>query len=163
MVVTGRGIMAGSVGAVSGCALGGGFGWLVHRWLDPVLEGRGGSLEELQGLVASIVLVGAGVGLAAGCILALRLRGHGAAGLTALLVLAAVPFATPLVALAGRLGRPVALAAGALLVSGAVAGARLLVTGSVGQVARRSPPPRPQDATRSSPPPGPRRGDAAGR
>ncbi|MGM0618039.1 MAG: hypothetical protein ACQEUI_07840 [Actinomycetota bacterium] len=130
-MATGRGIVAGSVGAVTGCALGGGLGWLVYRWLDPFLEGRGGPLEELQGLVSTVVLVGGGVGLAAGCILALRLRGHGSAALTAILVLAVVPFATPLVALAGALGWPAALVAGALLVSGAVAGVRLLVTRTV--------------------------------
>lgn len=131
MAGTGRGIVAGSAGAITGCALGGGLGWALYRWLDPLLEGRGSPLEELQGVVTSVVLVGGGVGLAVGCLLALRLRGHGSAALTAVLVLGVVPFATPLVALAGRLGWAAALAAGMLLVSGAVAGVRLLLTRTV--------------------------------
>lgn len=128
MVATGRGIVAGSVGAVTGCALGGGLGWAVYSWLNPLLEGRGGPLEQLQGFVTSVVLVGGGVGLAVGCFLALHLRGYGSALLTTILVLGVVPFATPLVGLAGRLGWQAALLAGVLLVSGAVAGVRLLVT-----------------------------------
>ena len=131
MVGTGRGIVAGSIGAVAGCAVGGGLGWAVYRWLDPLLEGRGGPLEQLQGFVTSVVLVGGGVGLAVGCVLALRLRGYGSAALTAVLVLGVVPFATPLVALAGRLGWPAALVAGVLLVSGAVAAVRLVLTRTV--------------------------------
>ncbi len=105
--------------------------WLVHRWLDPVLEGRGGPLEEFQGIVTSLVLVGAGVGLALGCIIALKVAGHGTAGLTALLVLAVVPFLTPLVALAGRLGWQAALATGILSVVAVVAVVRLLLTRTV--------------------------------
>lgn len=127
----GRGIVAGSVGAVVGCALGGGVGWIVYRWLDPFLEARGGTLEQFQGFASSIVLVGAGAGLLVGCLLALRLRGHRAATVTALLVLAVLPFAAPLVALAGRLGWVAALAAGIAVVTGAVAGARLLLTRAV--------------------------------
>jgi len=123
-----RGILVGSVGAVGGCALGGGLMWLGHRWLDPVLEGRGGPLEQLQGVVTSFVLVGAGVGLAVGCIVALRLAGHGMAGLTALLVLAVVPFLTPLVALAGRLGWQAALGTGILSIVAVVTAVRLLLT-----------------------------------
>ena len=123
-----RGILAGSVGAVVGCALGGGLLWLGHGRLDAILEGRGGPLEQLQGAVTSLVLLGAGVGLAVGCIVALKLTGHGAAGLTALLVLAVVPFLTPLVALAGRLGWQAALATGILAVVVVVAGVRLLLT-----------------------------------
>ena len=126
-----RGILAGSVGAVGGCALGGGLMWLAYRWLDPVLEGRGGPLEHLQGVVTSLVLVGAGVGMALGCVVALRLTGYGSAGLTALLVLAVVPFLTPLVALAGRLGWQAALGTGILSVIAVVAGVRLLLTRTV--------------------------------
>jgi len=123
-----RGILAGSIGAVGGCALGGGLMWLVHRWLDPVLEGRGGPLEDFSGVVGSLVLLGAGVGLALGCVVALKLAGHGIAGLTALLVLAVVPFLTPLVALAGRLGWQAALGTGILSVVAVVAAVRLLLT-----------------------------------
>jgi hypothetical protein len=46
-------------------------------------------------------------------------------------VLGLVPFATPLVALAGRLGSPAAMIAGVVVVSGAVAGVRLLLTRTV--------------------------------
>lgn len=123
-----RGILAGSVGAVGGCAIGGGLGWSVYAWLDPILEGRGDWLEEVQGLVTSVVLVGAGAGLAIGCLVALRLRRHDAAGLSAVLVLGIVPFLTPLVALAGRLGWQAALVAGIVLVAAVVAGVRLLLT-----------------------------------
>jgi hypothetical protein len=127
-VARGRGILAGSVGAVGGCAVGGGLMWLVHGWLDPVLEGRGSPLEELQGVVSSLVLLGAGVGLAVGCVVALKLAGQGTAWLTALLVLAVVPFLTPLVALAGRIAWQAALATGIVAVIAVVAAVRLLLT-----------------------------------
>lgn len=130
--MTGRGILAGSVGAVAGCAVGGGLGWAVYAGIDPILGGRGDWLEELQGLVTSVVLLGAGAGLAIGCLVALRCRGHAAAGLTALLVLGIVPFLTPLVALAGRLGWQTALAVGIVLVTSAVAVVRLLVASTGG-------------------------------
>lgn len=124
-----RGILAGGFGAVGGCALGGGLMmWLVHGRLEPILEGRSGPFEQLQGAATGLLLLGAGVGLAVGCIIALKLAGHGTAVLTAMLVLAVVPFLTPLVALAGRLGWQAALATGILAVLAVVAGARLLLT-----------------------------------
>jgi hypothetical protein len=123
-----RGIVAGSLGAVLGGALGGGVAYAVHLWLDPVLEAAGSPLEELQGIVASLVLVGLGAGLALGCALGLRLRHHEAALVTTLVLLAALPFAAPLVALASRVHWSATLAAGVVIVTGVVAVTRLVVT-----------------------------------
>ncbi|MFP4311740.1 MAG: hypothetical protein ACLFS9_07140 [Nitriliruptoraceae bacterium] len=122
-----RGIVAGSLGAVVGGALGGAAGIVAYRVLDPRLEAAGSPLEELQGLVASLVLVGAGGGLALGCGLALRLRHHDDALLTTVALLAALPFAAPLVALAGRLHGLAALLAGVAIVIAVVAAARLVL------------------------------------
>ena len=123
-----RGILAGSVGAVGGCAVGGGLSWAVYGWVDPILQGGAGWLEGFPSLRASVVLVGAGAGLAIGCLGALRLRGHEVAGVTTVLVLSIVPFLTPLVVLAGRLGWKAALVAGIVLVAAVVTGVRLLLT-----------------------------------
>jgi hypothetical protein len=123
-----RGIMAGSLGAVLGGALGGVAGFGVYAWLDPVLAAAGTPWEELQGIVASLVLIGTGAGLAVGCAVALRLRHHVAALVTSVVLLAALPFAAPLVALASRLHWTAALLAGVLLVVAVVAGTRLVVT-----------------------------------
>lgn len=123
-----RGIVAGSLGAVLGGAFGGGAAYALHLWLDPVLEAAGSPLEELQGFVASLVLVGLGAGLALGCALGLRLRHHAAVLVTTLVLLAALPFAAPLVALASRLHWSAAPVAGVVIVTVVVAGTRLVVT-----------------------------------
>jgi hypothetical protein len=123
-----RGIVAGSVGAVLGGALGGAAGYAVYAWLDPVLAAAGTPWEELQGIVASLVLIGTGAGLAVGCASALRLRHHGAALVTSVALLAALPFAAPLVALASRLHWTAALLAGVVIVTTVVSVTRLLVT-----------------------------------
>jgi hypothetical protein len=126
--VTRRGIVAGSLGAVLGGALGGGVGYALYWWLDPVLEAAGSPLEELQGIVASLVLVGLGAGLALGCALGLRLRHHESVLVTTLVLLAALPFAAPLVALASLVHWSAAPAAGVVIVTGVVAVIRLVVT-----------------------------------
>lgn len=125
--MTRRGIVAGSLGAVLGGALGGGAGYAVHAVLDPLLESAGSPLEELQGIVASLVLVGTGVGVALGCALGLKLRHHEDALLTTVVLLAALPFGAPLVALASRLHWTAAIAAGVLIVTAVVAVTRLVV------------------------------------
>lgn len=127
--MSGRGILVGSAGAVIGTALGGALAWLGVRLLDPGIEPVGSWLLELRGPLASIVLVGAGAGLLAGCTLALAARGHRFPLLTAVLVLAALPFATPLVTSVGRLGWWAAGVSGTAVVTGAVLAARWLVTG----------------------------------
>lgn len=132
-----RGIVAGSLGAVLGGALGGGAGYAAHWVLDPVLEAAGSPLEELQGIVASLVLVGTGAGLALGCALGLRFRHHEAALPTTLVLLATLPFAAPLVALASVLHWAAALAAGVAIVTAVVAVTRLVLT-RAGAPARRS-------------------------
>lgn len=126
--MTHRGIVAGSLGAVLGGALGGAAGYLVYAWLDPVLAAAGSPWEELQGIVASLVLIGTGAGLAVGCALALRLRDHGAALVTSVVLLAALPFAAPLVALASRLHWTAALLTGVVIVTAVVSVTRVVLT-----------------------------------
>ncbi|MFP4150251.1 MAG: hypothetical protein ACLFV0_12275 [Nitriliruptoraceae bacterium] len=139
-MVVRRGIVAGSLGAVVGGALGGAVGSVAYRVLDPLLEAAGSPLEELQGIVASLVLVGTGGGLALGCGLALRLRHHDGALLTTVVLLAALPFAAPLVALAGRLHAVAALLAGVAIVVAVVAAARFALVPR-GRVAGEGPEP----------------------
>jgi len=136
-IVTRRGIVAGSLSAVLGGAVGGGAGFAIYSVVDPLLEAAGSPLEELQGIVASLVLVGAGAGLALGCSLGLRLRHHEAILPTTLVLLAALPFAAPLVALASRLHWVAALVAGVAIVFAVVAVTRLVLT-RPGAPARRS-------------------------
>lgn len=126
--MAGRGILAGSTGAVAGMTLGGALGWGVYRMVDPGIEPWGRWLLELRGPVASIVLVGAGAGLLLGSTLALAVRGYRLPLLTTLLVLGFLPFTTPLVLLAGRLGPWAAGLTGVLMVAATVTAARWLVT-----------------------------------
>lgn len=130
-----RGIVAGSVGAVLGGALGGAAGFALHVVIDPLLETAGSPLEELQGIVASLVLVGMGAGIAVGCWLALRLRNHDAGLVTSLVLLAVLPFLAPLVALASLLHWSAAPAAGVLLVVATVAVTRGVLTRNVRRAA----------------------------
>jgi hypothetical protein len=115
---------------VLGGALGGAAGFAIHTVLDPVLASAGSPLEELQGIVASLVLVGAGAGLALGCAVGLTLRHHDGALVTTVVLLAALPFAAPLVALASRVHWTAALAAGVVIVTAVVAATRLVLTRS---------------------------------
>lgn len=136
-----RGIVAGSLGAVLGGALGGGTAYALYVWLDPVLEAAGSPLEELQGVVSSLVLLGLGAGLALGCALGLRSRAHGSVLVTTLVLLAALPFAAPLVALASRVHWSAAPAAGVVIVTGVVAVTRAVVTRDGAPDASPGPPP----------------------
>lgn len=122
-----RGVLSGSVGAATGAVMGGLIALLVHRRLDPQVEVTATWLLAPEGVPGSVLLLGAGVGLLLGCGGALWARRHNHAWLTPALVLAVLPFATPLVRLVGTLGWWAAALAGGLVVTGAVAGVRWLL------------------------------------
>lgn len=132
-------------GAVIGAAVGGLLAIVVAGWLTPQPEVTSAWVVAPEGVAGSVLLVGAGVGLFLGCGLALRLGGAPYPWLTAVLVLAVLPFAAPLVQLAGRLGALVAALAGLVLAGGAITGVRWFLVRDVG-----STPPDPS-AVRSRP------------
>lgn len=137
-----RGIVVASTGAVLGGALGSVAGFVAHQRLLPVLGAQGSALAEVPGTLTSLMLVGAGVGLALGCSLALRVRHHHAALVTTVVLLAVLPFAAPLVALGARLHWMAGPGVGVAIVVGVIAVIRLVVT-RIDTAEVRDPLPRP--------------------
>ncbi len=118
-----RGGCIATLAAVGGALAGGLSTIILAGLLGPEVEVTPGWLLAPAGTEGSLLLVGAGLGLFVGCAVGLRIADHPSPWVTAALVLAVLPFAMPLVRLAGQVGAWAAAVVGLLVVGGAVTGA----------------------------------------